>query len=138
MRCLQTALTSHPRVTTTELDRNTLGISIPIQIAARVLDAGQGDPASDSRCAVILKGASTSASLSNVTFKNLGAYVWDDADAKIQDCSFDGGLHGVYAWGKCKVEVASCKITGTEKSGVCIREGCTLVMKVCTLCCDML
>lgn len=79
---------------------------------------------------MILKGAATCATLSNVTFKSLGAYVWEDADATIRDCSFHGGLHGVYAWGKCKVEVASCKISGTEKSGVCIREGCALVMTV--------
>lgn len=100
------------------------------------MDAGQGDPTSDSRCAVIVNGASTDANLSNVTFKNLGVYVWEDADATIQGCSFDGGLHGVYAWGKCKVEVSSCKITGTEKSGVCIREGCTLVMRVCFILCS--
>lgn len=96
------------------------------------MDAGQGDPSSDSRCAVILKGASTDATVSNCNFKSLGAYVWEDADATFQNCTFDGGLHGLYAWGKCKVEVAGCNITGTEKSGVCIREGCTLAMRVCS------
>ena len=56
-------------------------------------------------------------------------YVWEDADATLENCTFDGGLHGVYAWGKCKVDVSSCKISGTEKAGVCIRDGCSLAMK---------
>lgn len=110
------------------IDRLALTIEGPAVTLENMTFEGQGDPASDSRCAVILKGAATCATLSNVTFKSLGAYVWEDADATIRDCSFHGGLHGVYAWGKCKVEVASCKISGTEKSGVCIREGCALVM----------
>ena len=68
-----------------------------------------------------MKGGSTNAKLTNLKFEHLGVYVWEDADATLENCTFDGGLHGVYAWGKCKVDVSSCKISGTEKAGVCIR-----------------
>lgn len=93
-----------------------------------------GNPSNDSRCAVILKGASTDVTLTKVDFKNLGCYVWEDSDATFRDCTFDSAMHGVYAWGKGKVEVTNCTITNSEKSGVCIREGAALVMRVGCVC----
>eukprot|EP00892_Ulva_mutabilis_P012007 jgi/Ulvmu1/9179/UM005_0279.1 len=54
---------------------------------------GLADPVSDLRSAFICKGAATAATLTNVTFKGLGCYVWEDADANLSSCSFDGGGH---------------------------------------------
>lgn len=93
--------------------------------------AGLADPVSDLRNAFICKGGATAATLTNVTFKALGCYVWEDADAVLTGCRFDGGMHGLYAWGRCQVQLASCDITATEKSGICVRDGVTLSAQVC-------
>jgi hypothetical protein len=82
------------------------------------------------RNAMIAKGAATDITLCHVIFKNIGCYIWEDADASLQSCTILGGLHGVYAWGKCTVTVTDTAIEGTEKSGVCIRDGTKLTIKV--------
>lgn len=97
------------------------------------LAAGLADPVSDLRNALICKGGATKVTLTEVTFKGLGCYVWEDADAVLKDCTFNGGMHGVYAWGRCQVEISGCSINGMEKSGVCIRDGVNLSMQVCAL-----
>lgn len=88
------------------------------------------DPVSDLRNALICKGGATKINFDEVTFKGVGCYVWEDADAILTSCNFDGGMHGVYAWGRCQVQIDGCYITGMEKSGVCIREGVSLSMQV--------
>lgn len=92
--------------------------------------AGLADPVSDLRNALICKGGATVSTLTNVNFKGLGCYVWEDADAVLTSCSLDGGMHGVYAWGRCKVQVIGCDINAMEKSGICIRDGVTLSVQV--------
>jgi hypothetical protein len=92
-----------------------------------------GEVCNDTRCAVIVKGAPSDLTATNVEFKNLGCYVWEDSDANFQGCKFEHGLHGIYAWGNCKVAVTNCTINDMEKSGICIRDGATLQMRVSNL-----
>lgn len=68
--------------------------------------------------------------LKNVEFKSMGCYLWEDADAKILECSFDGGLHGLYIWGRCEVAVSKAVIKNMELSGINIRDGATVKLEV--------
>ena len=93
--------------------------------------AGLGDPLGDSRNALIAKGTATDVSLTNVKFNNTGCYLWEDADAIVSECSFQGGLHGLYIWGRCDVTASKTTIKDMELSGVNIRDGATVNLKVC-------
>jgi hypothetical protein len=98
--------------------------------SSMAIHAGLGEPHSDSRNALIVKGSSSDATIQGCTFINMGLYIWTGADAKLNDCSMAGGLHGIHVWGNCDVSAVGCKIQGTELSGISIRDGAKVNIEV--------
>ena len=94
-----------------------------------------GRPDADERNAVLVTGATSHILLEGVIAKCVSFNIWEGASALLAACSFDGGLHGLYIWGRCQVTASGCSVANMQGSGFCITEGATVTLNVRSLSC---
>jgi len=89
-----------------------------------------GNPAQDERNACLVIGSQSAIDVQGLRAQRVGLYLWEGASAKLEQCSFSEGLHGLYVWGRSRVTAVDVRACNMQGSGVCVTEGATVDLQV--------